>query len=148
MTVIAWANGQVATDSMATRGSIKSKLVEKLKVRNGYVFAATGSAALFDPMIEWFIKGADPATMPKGRDSDDDATLFVFTASRCWFYRTEMPYAEEVREPCAWGVGADCVMVALDCGIDLKTAVEKTVARNVWLGGPVQVIDLVARLAA
>lgn len=143
MTIIAWDGRRVAADSLATRSGLKSTTVEKLKLHEGRVFGLTGAASLFEPMIAWFLAGAEPGSVPKARDANDDATLFVFNADgTAWFYRTELPYGEEAHAPSAWGVGAECAMVAMDCGVDLKTAVEKTIDRHVWLGGPIQVIDL------
>lgn len=143
MTCISWDGRHVMADSMATNGAKNIGGVDKLVVRGDHVFGLTGAAALFDPMIGWYIAGADPLTIPKGRDAADDATLFVFNENRAAFYKTELPYAEDFRAcPMAWGIGAEFVLGALDAGADLKTAMEIAIKRSVWLGGPVQIIDL------
>jgi hypothetical protein len=143
MTIIAWDSRYVMADSMATNASKRVANAEKLVVRNSTVYGLTGAAALFEPMIAWHIAGADPATVPKGRDADDDATLFVFSTERAAFYKTELPFAEDFRSsPMAWGIGSEFAIGALDAGADLKTAVEIAIKRSVWLGGPVQIIDL------
>ena len=60
----------------------------------------------------------------------------------CTSFTPKMPYPEEYFAPEAWGVGADYALGAMDSGADAKMAVERAIKREIWLGGPVQVIDL------
>jgi hypothetical protein len=143
VTLLAWDGISVATDSLITFGGCKHlQTIEKLRVREGIVFGFTGVGPLFDPMIKWYLDGHKPEDVPRGRDADDDSTLFVFKGGKAHFYKTELPYANEQFAPMAWGVGDERVQTALDCGIDLVTAMQKAIAREVWLGGPVQIINL------
>lgn len=143
MTLLAWDGISVATDSMIAFGECRHlHTVEKIRVRNGIVFGFTGTGPLFEPMIAWYFAGCKPEDVPKGRDDEFDSTLFVFNDGKAHFYKTELPYPNEQFAPMAWGVGAERVQTALDCGINLRTAMEKAIAREVWLAGPVQIIDL------
>ena len=54
MTVIAWDGQYVAADSLETSGCVRSsRPVDKIEVREGVVYAVTGSAGLHKPLIDW-----------------------------------------------------------------------------------------------
>jgi hypothetical protein len=143
MTVIAWDGRTVAADSLKCYGSSRAMApVQKLRVRNGIVFAMTGSGPLFDPMIEWYLKGADPKAVPECGDEHKGTALIVFKPDGAAFYKPSMPYPDEVSAPDAWGAGADFAIGAMEVGADAKTAVEAAIRREAYTGGPVQVIDL------
>jgi hypothetical protein len=143
MTVIAWDGRYVAADSLKCYGSSRAMApVQKLRVRDGIVFACTGSGALFEPMIQWYLAGKDPEKVPPCGDDHKGTTLIVFTSEGACFYKLDMPHPEELSAPDAWGAGADFAIGAMEVGADAKTAVEAALRRETYTGGPVQVIDL------
>lgn len=143
MTVIAWDGRLVAADSLACYGTCRAAApVQKLRQRGSTVYGLTGSGALFEPMIEWVEKGADPASAPTASEKHKDTRLIVWRDGACYCYTLDMPYPEELFAPDAWGIGADLAIGALEAGADAAKAVEITIKRETHTGGPVQVIDL------
>jgi len=143
MTVIAWDGRTVAADSLNCYGSSRAVApVRKLRERNGIVFGLTGSGALFEPMIAWYLAGADPKNVPSCGDSYKSTVLLVFTKDNASFYKIEMPYPDEISPPDAWGAGSDFAIGAMEVGADAKTAVEAAIRREAYTGGPVLVFDL------
>jgi hypothetical protein len=144
MTVIAWDGRYVAADSLKCFGSSRNtKPCQKIMVREGIVFALTGSAALFEPMIKWYLSGKDPEKMPACGDDYKTTKLLVFeggeTAS---FYMPGLPYPDEFSAPDAWGAGADFAIGAMEAGKSAAEAVAIAIKRETYCGGPVNVIDL------
>jgi hypothetical protein len=143
MTVICWDGASVAADSLECYSSCRSvQPVQKLRPRKGIVFACTGTGALFEPMIEWYLGGRVIEALPKVGDSHKDTKLLVFDGERAWVYSPDLPYAAEIFAPDAWGIGADMAIGAMEAGASAERAVEICIKREVYVGGPVQVIDL------
>lgn len=143
MTVIAYDGRFLAADSLKCFGSCKdAKPYQKIMVRNGVAFACTGSAALFEPMIKWYLDGKDPEKLPPCGDQYKDTKLIVFDGETASFYMPGLPYPDEVSAPDAWGAGADVAIGAMEAGLDAAKAVEIAIKREAFCGGPVQVIDL------
>ena len=143
MTIIAWDGRYVAADGLATSHSTRClHPAKKLIVEDGLVFGFCGSLALHAEMLSWFRAGKKADDMPKCSESNN-SVLFVFDGGpAARFYKTELPYVEEQEPPFAWGYGAEFAIGAMDAGKGAAEAVEIAIKRNVWLGGPVQVIDL------
>jgi hypothetical protein len=114
---------------------------QKLKMRGQEVFALSGEAALFEPMIEWYLAGANPKEVPTGTPGHT-SSLVVFKAGRCFSYKTTLPYPDEFFAPDAWGSGQDFAIGAMKGGADAKRAVEIAIDCNPHTGGKVQAIDL------
>lgn len=143
MTVICWDGKTVAADSLECYGSTRSaKPVKKLQAREGMVFACTGTGALFDPMIRWYLTAGLEKPIPPCGDSHKDTKLLVFKGDRAWVISFDLPYPAELHAPDAWGVGADMAIGAMEAGATAEKAVEVCIKREVYVGGPVQVIDL------
>jgi hypothetical protein len=115
--------------------------VQKLKIRNGAVFGLTGNGALFDPMIQWYIDGANPEALPKCAEAYADTALIVFRQGHACFYKVNLPYPDDAAAPDAWGAGADFAIGAMEAGASAEQAVELAIRREAYCGGPVQVID-------
>lgn len=143
MTVIAWDGRLIAADSQVTYGTSRgSKPVEKIRRVGDVIYACTGSASLFEPMMAWHQAGASPTDKPVAAEGDAATRLIVWKEGRCLSYKLETPYPEEHFAPEGWGIASDHVMGAMDAGIDAKTAVENAIKREVYLGGPVLCVDL------
>lgn len=145
MTVLAWDGRYVAADSLECYGSCRSaKPIQKLRQRGSTIFACTGTGALFEPMIEWYLGGRKLDELPKADDRDKDTKLLVFENGKAWVYSPSLPYPAELHAPDAWGVGADMAIGAMEAGASAEKAVEVVIKREVYCGGPIQVIDLEA----
>lgn len=141
MTVIAWDGRYVAADSLETFGSCRaSKPVVKLQLRGTVLFGLTGTAALLEPMIEWYLAGCKIDDLPKV--ADDRSRLLVFREGKAHCYTMKVPYPVECYAVDAWGTAAEVALGAMDAGVSAEKAVEIAIARDVWCGGPVQVVDL------
>jgi hypothetical protein len=144
MTVIAWDGRFVAADSLECYGTVRSsRAVQKLSERNGFVFACTGSGALFEPLINWYVAGCKSDAVPSCGNDGKDTKLVVFRPDRRAFvYSPNMPHAAELFAPDALGCAADMAIGAMEAGASAARAVEISIKRVVYVGGPVQVIDL------
>lgn len=143
MTVICWDGRFVAADSLESYGSCRSvQPIQKLRVRKGIIFACTGTGALFEPMIEWYLGGRVLDALPKTGDSHKDTKLLIFEAGRAWVCSPDLPYRAELFAPDAWGIAADMAIGAMEAGATAEQAVEICIKREVYVGGPVQVVDL------
>jgi len=132
----------VAADSQMTYGSTRAS-GEHRKIRtapDGTVYAFTGTAALFEPMIKWFEGGAKPEERPLFSESDGASTLIVWCDGRCFSYRLETPYPCECFAPDAWG--SVYALGAMDSGATAREAVERAIGREANLGGPVVWVEL------
>lgn len=109
---------------------------------DGTVYAFTGTAALFEPMIKWFESGAKPEERPLFDGDDGTSTLIVWCDGRCFSYKLSTPYPCECFAPDAWGVASDHAIGAMDSGASARAAVERAIGREIYLGGPVVWVDL------
>jgi hypothetical protein len=143
MTVICWDGASVAADSLECYGSCRAaKPVQKLRERGGYIFACTGTGAMFEPLIEWYLQGFKKDMIPPSGDSHKDTKLLVFKDGKAWVISPDLPHHAELHAPDAWGIAADMAIGAMEAGASAQQAVEICIKREVYVGGPVQVIDL------
>lgn len=143
MTVICWDGSTVAADGLYSYDTLRaSASLPKLRRRGGFVFALTGTAALYDPMVEWFLGDRDPDKLPKVGSDHMDTRLLVFNGGTCESYKPNLPYPEPCFAPDTWGICAEYAIGCMDAGADPARAVELSIARCKELGGPVQIIDL------
>ena len=144
MTVIAWDGRYVAADSLCTfEGYRGQKKVNKIVERNGVVYGITGYAAWLEAWIDWHEKGADPTSTPVC-SLPHDGNFLVFKDGRGFSCVPALPYLQEVGAPDAWGSGAGYAIGAMKSGADAKRAVEVAIECCPGLGGPVDVLDLLA----
>jgi hypothetical protein len=141
MTTIAWDGKTVAADSLKVYGAYASPgNYEKIIQRAGIVFACAGNASLFEPMIKWYLDGADPKECPcVGKD---EAALLVFRDDKAFYYRTEAPYADEPHAPDAWGAGSEFAIGAMHAGADARRAIEIAITCSPFSGRDVVAVEL------
>ena len=148
ITTVAWDGRYVAADSQITYGDRTRGLspCQKIKVIDGVVYALSGSAALFQPMIDWYLAGHDPKEVPTDRP-DAGSDLIVFKGGRCTLFCTSMPYPLEFKAPEAFGSGSSIAQVAMSMGADARRAVEEAIKFDTCSGGDIQIVDLQAKAA-
>lgn len=146
MTTIAIDGVTIAADGLRTRGSEICGLDHrKLKVDSGAVYAFTGKAPMFGPMVEWHLKGAKPDDLPKGADKDDDSsswTLIVIDGDGIGKYSSSCLYIERFDPPIAFGAGCDYALGAMLAGASARQAVEIACKVDVWSGGEIQIVNI------
>jgi hypothetical protein len=155
MTTIAWDGRAVAADTLAVNGHITQAPVSKLRESacGRFVYGITGFSAWFDAWIRWyetFARDGNPAApecAPKFTGVDQDQGNFlVFDRefNRAWQFGCDLPYPQECFAPAAWGSGESYAMGAMKVGADAMRAVSVAIACDVWSGGDVVVIELLA----
>jgi hypothetical protein len=143
ITLICWDGRTVAADGLYSYDILRaSASLPKLRRKDGFVFALTGTTALYDPMVEWFLGDRNPDNLPKVSSDHMDTRLLVFKDGLCESYKLNLPYPEPCFAPDAWGICAEYALGCMDEGADAARAVERSIVRCKELGGPVQVIDL------
>lgn len=141
MTTIAWDGKSVAADSMAMSGNyVMPKRAVKICRIGETVYAGTGSASLFNPMIKWHHGGADPKDLPVAKN--ETLTLIVFERDRCFTFRSDEPYPDESFAPDAWGGGYQYAIGAMKNGADARRAVEVAIECVSCTGGEITVESL------
>lgn len=150
MTTIAWDGKTVAADSQAQCGDYRiPESVKKIRRVGDTVYALTGQASMFGPMIAWHQAGAHPDSVPKCSDDDaNNSGLMVFKDGRCLRYKAAVPFPEEVFAPDAWGAGCYFAIGAMVAGdvtgnpISAETAVKVAIRCNSDTGGDVMVEEV------
>ena len=141
MTTIAISKTEVAADGQRTwGGEIRGLDHEKLKVMGDIIYAFTGLAPLFQPMIDWHNKGALVADLPGGIDKDDGWTLVVISAAGICKYTQSCPYPEYFDAPIAFGAGADYAIGAMWHGATAEEAVSHVARHTNHTGGKITVM--------
>lgn len=136
MTTIACDGKTIAADGRQVSGNcITMEDFQKVVEWDGIVYAFTGNASLFYPMMRWHKAGADVKECPQV--GKDDGALIVFNSMGVTLYRTDCPYADRCATPDAWGTGATFAIGAMDAGADAVRAVELAMSRDPYSGGKV-----------
>ena len=149
MTTIAIDKTTIAADGLRTWGDqIAGRAHKKIKVVPGKaIYAFTGLAPMFDVMVEWHQKGADPEDVPQlGKDSDNGWTLIVIDKEGVGKFTSSCPYFERFDAPVAWGAGQDYAMGAMAVGAGARRAVEAVASFTTHTGGEIQVVDIAEAL--
>lgn len=145
MTTIAYDGNFIAADGLRTWGDqITGRSHKKLIVRNQIVYAFTGFAPLFGPMVEWHAaKSADPSTLPALNNPDDEGwTLIVIDKNGCGTYTAKVPYIERFDPPIAFGAGKDYAIGAMWAGATAEQAVRLVAENTNHTGGDIQVVSV------
>ena len=144
MTTIAYRNGIMASDSMASEEDYLQKVdCQKIwKIKDTLIGTAKGSYAGL-VFIEWF-KGKVPKDKMDWLDQGDDfETLVVDTKGTILTYnRYLVPDRHGQKEFWAIGSGAKCAMVAMECGKTAEQAVRLAIKYDLYSGGRIQTMRL------
>jgi ATP-dependent HslUV protease subunit HslV len=145
MTIIAYRDGVMAADSMATKAAYRYGTIQKIKhLYDGALFAAAGAAADCDSVFHWlFHSGAKP------KISEEDGFRAMLVRPGCPYpfeidgnlieHEIHMPFlvvGESTAEHVCLG--------AMEAGATAEEAVNIAIKLCVWIGGPVQVERVLA----
>jgi hypothetical protein len=156
VTIITYDGNYVAVDSLAMWGEYRNYDAAKLIVRDNTVFASCGMLALFAPMVEWCLAGANPLTCPAAYKEDLNTDLIVISPS---VHRNESDKTTEVRPaghrvsscipflfpipaPFASGCMTDFAMGAMAAGADAVEAVRLSCEHGTHVDMPIRCVDL------
>jgi hypothetical protein len=156
VTIIAYCGKYIAADSLEVWGEYRNYDAVKIDVIDNTVFASCGIIALFEPMIEWYLAGADPTTCPaayreelttellvispKVFYSDSDKTHTLHPAGHC--VATNNPFRHRIPTPFASGCMNDFAMGAMAAGADAVEAVHLSCMNGTHAAAPVRFVDL------
>lgn len=145
MSTIAVTLSEIAADGQATRGNDRSSIAtRKIIVEKTRIYAAVGNAAILKPLADWYAAGRNPDATPVC-DPEDDWTLIVIDrADGMVIIENSSPYPIPLVPPYAIGSGRDFAMGAMLAGASARQAVEIACARDIYSGGAIQSVDLVA----
>jgi hypothetical protein len=137
MTTIAMDGKTVAADTLRVSGTeIVDRQTAKIIVREGQTFAFTGDFGVFEPLIAWYLAGADVAQVPK-LDGDGSWLLLVPQRDHVWSYSKAMPYGDTFPYPTAWGSGGPYAQGALLAGKTPAEAVAIAMKLDIYTGGEI-----------
>jgi len=144
MTTIAWNNTEIAWDSQQTSGTdIKWIDREKVRAKDGKVYALAGDPRMFNALIAWEKNGADPEVYP-GNDTD---VFVVFFKEDVHIY--VLGYAlTRMRDVYAIGTGGDLAIAAMRAGLTPAAAVTLVEDMDIYTGGPINSLQFADVLGA
>ena len=125
MSVVAFDGRTIAADRQVTRGDLILRGSKIQKLGSGDVVAYTGSLAFGLAMVEWYEKGADPATFPASQKTEDWSRLIVIPKKGRPFIYETLPVKMVVHDRRqAWGAGSMFALGAMEMGADAVQAVK------------------------
>ncbi|MGE3064106.1 MAG: hypothetical protein AB7K67_00850 [Hyphomicrobiaceae bacterium] len=149
MTTIATDGTTIAADGrrLWNGGQIAGDAHQKIVVRDNYIYALTGLAPMFEPMIAWHRRGAPVDDLPKmGSDAEWGALIVVDSSGTVTKYSDSCPYPETLPTPIAFGAGMDYAMGAMAAGASPERAVQIAAELCTHTGGAITVIDIAEAL--
>jgi 20S proteasome alpha/beta subunit len=139
VTTIVYKDGVLASDSQMTEDSRKYNCTKLYRVDDAIVGLAGSQAGLV--FLRWFRGGMDRKKKPLFNKDDDFAAIVVDKDGVVVYDRYCEP--EPVVEPYhAIGSGAPAAFAALDMGATAEEAVAAAAKRDIYTGGPIQVMRL------
>jgi ATP-dependent protease HslVU (ClpYQ) peptidase subunit len=145
LTTVAYRDGVLAADSLATRHDVRIGSIAKLqRLPNGDRLALLGSVGEAMSLRGWYVKATvdgradDPGEVPASSNSalvvvKASGALLVFEDGNC-HPAPDSPFH-------AWGSGEALALGALSMGASAAQAVAVAIERDVFSGGDVQVLE-------
>ena len=138
MTTIAYRDGRLAFDSLASINSIRSGYVTKAYRIKGCLVVGAGAFGSLQQFRAWVSDGMN-GQAPELREGDQmvlvapDGRVLEYESSGWIWVRS--PYY-------AWGSGWELAMGAMDMGASAYRAVQVAAARDLHSGGPIRQLCL------
>lgn len=116
MTVIAWDGKTLAADKQRNYMGTISRCTKIRRLASGEVAAIAGNEATGLVLIDWYVRGSNPAEWPEAQKTDDWARLVIASKAGLKYYEKQ-PIAIESQEPFfAFGTGMDVALGAMAMG--------------------------------
>jgi len=124
MSVVAWDGKILAADRMGMFSDTIRTIQKLWKLSNGEVVAVVGPISTGLLVKEWYEAGANRKELPECQKTDEWAQLIVASKDGCFYYDSQ-PVQIKVMDPfCAWGIGREVALGAMEMGGDAVKAVE------------------------
>ncbi|MBK9496439.1 MAG: hypothetical protein IPO08_18430 [Xanthomonadales bacterium] len=144
MTTIAWNNTEIAWDSQQTSGTdIKWMDKNKVRVKDGKIYALAGDPRVFEALIAWEKGGAVPDEFP----AEQSDIIAVFFGEEVKVYMLGYPLTR-VRDMYALGTGGDLAVIAMRAGLTPTAAVTLVADMDIYTGGPINSLQFADVLGA
>lgn len=146
MTTVAYANGVIAADKMASEGNSRVGTTTKIFKRKGYLIGFSGRADTSALLLRWFEDGAKEEEWPDPYAEDCDASMLVITPDgRVLTYeRFPIPIRME-NQFHAIGSGRDFALAAMHLGHGPEDAVKVACDLDTYSGNGIDVLCLDAK---
>lgn len=148
MTVIAYRNGIMASDSLLVDGYSRIGTAQKIDKVRGWIIGGAGD---FDA-TEAFMAKFDPSVIRKNiyipfypgapRDGEECKLLAVSPRGEMYEFSSAGVFGRVYGPYYALGAGADSAMAAMAMGATAEKAVQIAIKHNMACGGKVQVVKL------
>lgn len=123
MSVVAWDGKILAADRQSTYGDTKSSTDKIFLLPNGEVVAFVGPLTAAVRLKRWYDEGADPAKYPPLKKDEDWTKIIVASKDRICFTEGSPDFIPVIDPFCAWGVGREAALGALEMGANAPQAV-------------------------
>lgn len=141
MTTIAYRDGVLAADTLATWGDSRDGRCTKIAKRGPVLAAGAGSMAQVQAFLDWFRAGmkGDP---PPAQAGDNSAFCYLIEPSG-WFLMWGPRGWERSRDDAlALGSGGEYARGAMSAGATAEEAVAIAILHDVKSGGPITVLSV------
>lgn len=139
MTTIAYRDGVLAADTLATSGEhLRPGKIHKIfSLYDGSLFGVTGEYVQAQKLLSSLMQ----RRVPPIHIGENARGIRIFRSGICRIYELDFFY-EFSPEFCAWGSGADAALGALYAGASARSAVEIAAKVDPWTGGEITELRL------
>lgn len=124
MSIVAWDGKILAADKLAIYGDTLRTMEKLWKLSNGEVIAVVGNLANGLLIKQWYEAGAKQEEWPECQKEESWAQLIVASEEGCFYYDSQ-PLRFKILDPfCAWGIGRETALGAMEMGANAVRAVE------------------------
>lgn len=136
MTTIAWDGKTLAADTRATAGGFAFGNDKAVRLKDGRLYAGSGSAEDCEAVRIWLETGGDKPTLK------DYVGLVIGSDASIWRYEDKLVPFQVTSPFHAVGSGRDYAIAAMHMGKTAREAVELASVYDIYTGGPVTEIAL------
>jgi ATP-dependent HslUV protease subunit HslV len=138
MTVVAYRDGVLAADSLATAGHVKTGQVQKIwRFDDGRLVGGAGGAGDMSTFVAWLLGGGRGPWECRDKENGFSALVVAGNGEVAIYDAEGRGYALQA-EFYARGAGAELALGAMAMGARADQAVEIACRYSVWCEGPVQ----------
>lgn len=140
MTVVAYRDGVLASDSAASEGDTIAHGIKKIYRVRGNLIGCAGYLSDISKFINWFRAGGEEDEFPKMKDL---SALMVSREGNVYCYDHIGPTPTQITSSyCATGSGMQIALGAMYAGADAVQAVKAAIKHNGGCAGPVRTLRL------